>query len=620
MRPGRKQLPLRDDLLRPIPGENPAGQNLRYDRISDQIREARTEDDDTLPVGEWERGRKKADFVLVVKLAGEALATKSKDLQLAAWLTEALFAREGIPVLALCLRLFLEMQEAFWDTLYPEIDEGDVTLRAAPVEWMASRVAALMRKVPITQNRLTYLQYRESRMVGYEADAAASDVKQHARQQAIDDGKLTAEEFDNGSAGTPKAFYTDLQASFDASHAALEELDEFNESRYGDDKPSLAKLKGAIDEVRQVVAQLLNEKRKSEPDPAPQMEKEDEIPPFPQVSIEDKAVTTEVPAPIASAPSPAAGSTVQIQSLEPQDEADAARRILSCARFYFAESASSSIPYLLCTAVRWGELRNQGGAPSLDFMEAPSTELRQKVKRLASDSNWDELIEASMEALASPCGRVWLDLHRYIWQASRQNGYSAIAASVKSSVLSILREFPELPIWVLNDDTPVANPETQRWLKEEVVPKPEEGAPQVADKTPVKLAAPAEPADGDNPTVFDRAMDMLRQGKAKQAVETVMRDAAQQASGRLRFLRRIEVAQLCLAAGQAAVAYPVLKELAEEIERRGLENWESSDVLAKPLSLLLQCLEQRENSAVDREEIFARLCRIDPTAAINNSR
>ena len=88
-------MPLRDDLLNPIPGENPSGANLRYERVYDQIKEARTEDDESIPTGAWQRTVKKADFVLVIKLAGEALATKSKDLQLAAWLTEAHVKREA---------------------------------------------------------------------------------------------------------------------------------------------------------------------------------------------------------------------------------------------------------------------------------------------------------------------------------------------------------------------------------------------------------------------------------------------------------------------------------------------------------------------------------------------
>ena len=89
-------MPLRDDILNPIPGDNPGGENLRYAPVYDKIREARRQDDEG-PMGDWQRERKVADWALVIKLGSEAIATKSKDLQLAVWLTEALLHKEGFP-------------------------------------------------------------------------------------------------------------------------------------------------------------------------------------------------------------------------------------------------------------------------------------------------------------------------------------------------------------------------------------------------------------------------------------------------------------------------------------------------------------------------------------------
>ena len=89
-------MPLREDILAPIPGDNPSGIDLRYDNkllIHDKIKEARRQDDD-LAQGAWETERKTANFPLVIKIAQDALATVSKDLQVAAWLTEALLQTE----------------------------------------------------------------------------------------------------------------------------------------------------------------------------------------------------------------------------------------------------------------------------------------------------------------------------------------------------------------------------------------------------------------------------------------------------------------------------------------------------------------------------------------------
>ena len=100
----------------------------------------------------------------------------------------------------------------------------------------------------------------------------------------------------------------------------------------------------------------------------------------------------------------------------------------------------------------------------------------------------------------------------------------------------------------------------------------------------------------------------------------LVRDSELQPSGRTRFQRRVQVAQLCLAANHDAIAYPVLMDISSEIERRGLETWESGAMLAHPLGLLLKCLDRRKNSAEDREIIFGRLCRLDPQAAITSGR
>ena len=85
-------MPLREDILVAIPGENPSGADLRYDTkllVLDKLKEARRQDDDA-EQGAWQSERKTANWPLTLKLAQETLATTSKNLQVAAYLTEAL--------------------------------------------------------------------------------------------------------------------------------------------------------------------------------------------------------------------------------------------------------------------------------------------------------------------------------------------------------------------------------------------------------------------------------------------------------------------------------------------------------------------------------------------------
>jgi len=117
-------MPFPDDLLNPIEGPNPSGANLRYDPLYDKIKEARREEDQP-PAGMTERDRKVADSPLVIKLTSDLLINKTKDLQLGAWLTEALVKQKGFAGLRDGLALNVGLIDKFWDTVHPELEDGD---------------------------------------------------------------------------------------------------------------------------------------------------------------------------------------------------------------------------------------------------------------------------------------------------------------------------------------------------------------------------------------------------------------------------------------------------------------------------------------------------------------
>src|SRR5262245_34195580 len=116
-------------LLAPLPGENPAGEDLRYAGLHDEIREARRAEDN-LSQGDWQRESKAAQWPKVVELATTALANKSKDLQVSAWMSEALVHLYGFVGLRDGLKVMRGLQERFWDHLHPELDGDDMDARA----------------------------------------------------------------------------------------------------------------------------------------------------------------------------------------------------------------------------------------------------------------------------------------------------------------------------------------------------------------------------------------------------------------------------------------------------------------------------------------------------------
>jgi len=575
------------ELLAPIPGDSPGGADIRYEPVFDQIKRARTEEDD-LPTGDWSRDRKTADYALVVKLATETLSKKSKDLQVAAWLTEALLQRDGFAGLCAGLTLLHSMLEQFWDHLYPELEDGDAEFRASPLEWIGQYLDPPIRLIPINQAGHTILDYRDMRTVGYEEEADTSD-KREARKAAIESGKLPPEDFDEAFASTPKAWYKALIADIDASLEALEALDGISEERFADVAPRFTPLKDAILEVRQVGATLLAKKLEIEPDP---------------VEVEAPPEIGAVDATAAGAGAPAA------MSATPQSRADAESRIAASARFLRAQRPTDPAPYLLLRGFRWGELRQAGPIDS-KLLVAPPTDLRSRLKGMLLDGRWAELLENGEETMATAYGRGWLDLQRYILAACNGLGseYDVVAAAIRSALQDVLRALPQLPTLTMMDDTPTANSETRAWLAELDLAAPDGPAEVTAGRTTF----------GSGRGAFERAMEKVRAGSPEQGIALLIEQANQERSARERFLRKSQATAIMVDAGLEAVALPILEELVKEIEEHTLEGWESGETVAQPLGLLYRCMLKLQGDSSTAQQLYLRICRLDPLQAIKST-
>ena len=599
-------MPLPEGLLNPIPGNNPSGTSLRYDPVYDKVREARREED-ALPQGEWSRDVKKADYPLVIKLTTEALSTKSKDLQMAAWLTEAVMFRDHIAGLREGLDFLRALLETFWDTLYPEIEDDDLEFRAAPLVWIGSKLDSGLRRLPLTKNKLDFLKYQESRRVGYEADAANSEAKAAERAAAIAEKKCTAEEFDEAVRVTGDAYYEKLSANLAAAMESVQALEAFCDEKFGRDAPSFANLRTALEELQDFVRQYHKL-------PEPAAEETGDAP------VEEGAAETT-----ATAATGAAVAKRRSVSAEPTDRSDATERLTLVAHFLRHENARNPVSYLLLRALRWGEIREAGAALSPALLEAPPTEKRTHIKKMAMEGNWAEVLEGAETAMGLPCGRGWLDLQRYVVRACESLGseYEPVAASIRSEVKSLLADYPDLLSATMMDDTPAANSETQAWLKEAILPPPPAPPAQPPAEPefvppPAVAASDSGKSNGEDPSqVINLAMKAARAGRVQEAIAMLTRELGKERSGRGRFQRQIQLANVFLATKHENIAYPILMELSEEIDRRKLEEWEDPSAVAQPLALLYRCAEKLNRDDAEKERIYQKLCRLDPAQALS---
>lgn len=133
-------------LLQPVSTERPCGEDLSFSGEVDVIAQARQHDDPTLDQGEWATALKEADWPFVVSRCTDMIAVRSKDLRLAAWLTEALAKTRGLRGLGDGYAVLSGLCEQYWTDLYPLVDDGDYDQRIGNLFWLLARTPFLVRE------------------------------------------------------------------------------------------------------------------------------------------------------------------------------------------------------------------------------------------------------------------------------------------------------------------------------------------------------------------------------------------------------------------------------------------------------------------------------------------
>jgi type VI secretion system protein ImpA len=600
-----------EDLLNPIKPDAPAGQSLRYEPIYDQIAEARSEEDATLPVGQWARQAKRADFPLVLSLSREALMKRSKDLWLAAWFGEANVKQYGLSTLSAVIDLLLGLQERFWDTLFPEIDEGDQGLRAAPLQWAIVRYSDLIYELPVVADSVSYRDYMAARTPGLSETAMA------------------IEDLDAALAGTGKAFYVSVESQLIDARASLERLYLFCDERYRDDGPSFVKIRTAIDEILNLTSSLLRAKRESDPDPveiaAPEPDAMPVAAELPQ--SQQEVVEAHVPEPkpepdsiLPAQPEPATPLISASIISEPQSRSEALDQIRRCVAYLFKSDPSHPVPYLLLAAIHSGEMRVGG---LLASTQPPPSELRMSLKKASREGNAQQLLEESMRALAQPGTGGWLDLHRYVWLAGRGSGHQALMESVLDTVRVMLRYDSSYVAAMFEDDTPAASQETKQWVEAEMLltseslPEPEVEAATSTPTIVYESVSVERPTEQKEPDVAGKAESLAAGGDLAGSIQLLIQDAASSSARRVAFQRRLQAARLCVTHNQKLVASRLLQQLLAEADEYRLESWEGAQLVAEVIALLLQSSDEKGDQLLEREGLLARLCQIDPARALS---
>jgi type VI secretion system protein ImpA len=603
-------MPFPDDLLNPIDGPNPSGASLRYDPVYDKVKEARREEDQP-PPGMTEKDRKVADNSLVIKITADLLANKSKDLQLAAWLTEAWVKQRGFAGLKDGLGLCLGLVNRFWDTVHPELEDGDAQSRGAPLGFVGTKLVIPLSLVPVVEKqKYSTLDYQKARDLGYE-DQATTDEARKSRALRVKEGKLTPEAFDKVFEETPKKFYAQAEQDLDACLLLVDQLKQSCDPKFVDEGPSFGPLRSSLETTRHVVHGLLQKKREKEPDP---------VEPAPVQAGAGETAGAEA----AATGQARTGVLISVEtSSEPPDRVEAIAKIAEAAAFLRRREPKSPASYLMLRGLRWGELRAAVDLADPAKFEAPPTELRKHLKRLSLDKKWQELLEAAEAAMALPCSRAWLDLQRVVVQACEALGsdYEAIARAIRSELKALIHDFPQLLDATLMDDTPAANAETRAWLlllnqsTSDSPPAAETAARPMSSSNGLGSRWPGQPTDA-----YASALQALREGHERKAFEILQQDVARNRSGRERFQRRMQLVELCASTNKPHIAQPILDDLASAIENHKLDEWEDPGAVASALATIMKMSVRVQADKAQQQKLFERICRLDPAQALGDGK
>ena len=604
-------MPFPDDLLNPIEGPNPSGANLRYDPVYDKIKEARREEVQP-PPGMSEQDRKVSDNTQVIKLATELLTSKTKDLQLAAWLTEALLKQKGFAGLKDGLALCCGLVDKFWDTLYPEIEDGDAESRGAPLGFLGMKLEIPLKLVPVVEKvKYGVLDYKQSREVGYE-DQVKGDEAKKKRAQLIKEGKLTPEVFDRAFEETPKKFYAQAEKDLDGCLESLAHLKKSCDEKFGNEGPAFGPLQSGLEASRHLIHGFLQKKREKEPDPV-------EV--VPEAEAAPGAAEGEASG--AAAGPVRTGVLISVDgSSEPADRIDTIKKVAEAAAFLRRREPQSPASYLMLRGLRWGELRAAIEQADPTKLEAPPTELRRHLKKLLLDKKYDQLLEAAESAMALPCSRAWLDLQRFVVEAcdALGSGYESIARAIRSELKALVTDIPQLLDATLMDETPAANAETRAWLVSlsqapAGTTPATDGTGRAASSNGLGSRWPGQPTDA-----YASALQALREGQERKAFEILQQDISRKRSGRERFRRRMQLVEICASTNKPNVAQPILDDLAAAIENHKLDEWEDPGLIASALATVMKMSVKIQADKAAQQKIFERICRLDPSQALGDAK
>ena len=553
------------ELLEPIKGDSPVGQ-------------------DANTVDEYfklnmEIGKVSPNYKICTELAVTILSEKSKDLWVACWLCFSWFRLDGMAGFKNGLSLILNLLQKFGENIHP----AKVNYRSKAIQYLnAGRFYKLLEKEEIKE-------------------ANAKDV-------------LEAQNIFNELVKECTKQFPDNLPVLKSIEQTISDLVE-KSKKY-------AKKEKVPEKVEQPKEEIAEQKQTEEKKPAEEIVRE-------TVEVTKEVKTTSA-------------KTVEISTQKgepdsaPTTDKEAISLIRKHLKFFFEESGDDKklkVPndpyiYSMSRSLVWGKMTLPPNKENITQVDPPNAVIQNKVLEWFTSNDLDVLIPRIELNLLNPDSgfQYWLDVQRFVCKALEQKGgsFTKAAEEIKISLAMLLNRYPQLlDLKFKNKETAFADKDTLSWIKNEVQAVLGSGKgneeplllPPIMGEDYNSINAEYEKACKELPKYFEVNIAKMQ--------SQISGDTRRKG----RFLRQLNLANLCVEAKQHRLAKVHLLQLIDKIEEYNLAEWEPALCVAVWQSTylvnnnLLETEDKESKKLVESEQakLFAKIANYDGVLAIKLS-
>lgn len=318
-----------ESLMNQIESDAPSGTNLKHNGVYSAIKAARSADDPSLPMGQWEHDLNMADWDEVTNIALQAISEKSKDLQLAIWLLEAQINKKGFPAIGPCIHFIHQLCVQFWDSMYPEVEDGDIEYRTNLIVWLNEKLQPVVKQLPVTIARGDILYSWADWELATQYEQLPPDAKKGLNPEDI----LQTQTIVSAIIATPIEFYKNLFEDLQLAMIAIDDFTQLLDDLCGQYSPSLHGMRSLLEEIYETLYSHVKHRGGLEAAPADDEEE-----------YQEDALHS-----VAAGSGGGHGGPIC-------NRTDAYSQLAEAAEYISHDDPHSPVPHLIYKAIEWGQM------------------------------------------------------------------------------------------------------------------------------------------------------------------------------------------------------------------------------------------------------------------------